>query len=195
MRFAFETARSRPRKKLTVVTKSNAQRNGMVFWDRVALEVSKDFPDVEWDKMLVDAMTTRMVLKPESIDTVVATNLHADILSDLAAALAGSIGIAPTSNLDPTRENPSMFEPIHGSAFDITGKGVANPVATFWTASEMLRWLGQAEAAELLMAAVENVTESGVKTMDLGGSNKTTEVTDAVCGEITTLLKAEKKGQ
>jgi isocitrate/isopropylmalate dehydrogenase len=178
-----------------VVTKSNAQRNGMVFWDRVALEVSKDFPDVEWDKMLVDAMTTRMVLKPESIDTVVATNLHADILSDLAAALAGSIGIAPTSNLDPTRENPSMFEPIHGSAFDITGKGVANPVATFWTASEMLRWLGQAEAAELLMAAVENVTESGVKTMDLGGSNKTTEVTDAVCGEITTLLKAEKKGQ
>jgi isocitrate/isopropylmalate dehydrogenase len=195
MRFAFETARSRPRKKLTVVTKSNAQRNGMVFWDRVALEVSKDFPDVEWDKMLVDAMTTRMVLKPESIDTVVATNLHADILSDLAAALAGSIGIAPTSNLDPTRENPSMFEPIHGSAFDITGKGVANPVATFWTASEMLRWLGQADAAELFMEAVENVTENGIKTMDLGGSNKTTEVTDAVCGEITRLVKAGKKGQ
>jgi isocitrate/isopropylmalate dehydrogenase len=195
MRFAFETARSRPRKKLTVVTKSNAQRNGMVFWDRVALEVSKDFPDVEWDKMLVDAMTTRMVLKPESIDTVVATNLHADILSDLAAALAGSIGIAPTSNLDPTRENPSMFEPIHGSAFDITGKGVANPVATFWTASEMLRWLGQADAAELLMEAVENVTESGIKTMDLGGSNKTTEVTDAVCREIARLVKAGKKVQ
>jgi isocitrate/isopropylmalate dehydrogenase len=195
MRFAFETARSRSRKKLTVVTKSNAQRNGMVFWDRVALEVSKDFPDVEWDKMLVDAMTTRMVLKPESIDTVVATNLHADILSDLAAALAGSIGIAPTSNLDPTRENPSMFEPIHGSAFDITGKGVANPVATFWTASEMLRWLGQADAAELLMEAVENITENGVKTMDLGGSSKTTEVTDAVCGEITRLMKVGKKGQ
>jgi isocitrate/isopropylmalate dehydrogenase len=195
MRFAFETARSRPRKKLTVVTKSNAQRNGMVFWDRIALEVSKDFPDVEWDKMLVDAMTTRMVLKPESIDTVVATNLHADILSDLAAALAGSIGIAPTSNLDPTRENPSMFEPIHGSAFDITGKGVANPVATFWTASEMLRWLGQADGAELLMEAVENVTENGIKTMDLGGSNKTAEVTDAVCGEISRLVKAGKKGQ
>jgi isocitrate/isopropylmalate dehydrogenase len=195
MRFAFETARSRPRKKLTVVTKSNAQRNGMVFWDRVALEVSKDFPDVEWDKMLVDAMTTRMVLKPESIDTVVATNLHADILSDLAAALAGSIGIAPTSNLDPTRENPSMFEPIHGSAVDITGKGVANPVATFWTTSEMLRWLGQADASNLLMEAVENVTEGGVKTMDLGGSNKTTEVTDAVCGEITRLAKSGNKGQ
>ena len=103
----------------------------MVFWDKVAADVGKEFPDVQVDKMLVDAMTTRMVLKPESIDTVVATNLHADILSDLAAALAGSIGIAPTSNLDPTRKNPSMFEPIHGSAFDITGMGLANPVATF----------------------------------------------------------------
>jgi len=193
MRFAFETAQSRPRKKLTVVTKSNAQRNGMVFWDKVATEVAKDFPDVEVDKMLVDAMTTRMVLKPESIDTVVATNLHADILSDLAAALAGSMGIAPTSNLDPTRENPSMFEPIHGSAFDITGKGLANPVATFWTAAEMLRWLGQPEAAELLMESVENVTESGVKTADLGGSNKTKEVTEAVCKEIEKLGKRKAK--
>ena len=136
-----------------------------------------------------------MVLKPESIDTVVATNLHADILSDLAAALAGSIGIAPTSNLDPTRQNPSMFEPIHGSAFDITGKGVANPVATFWTASEMLKWLGQADASILLMEAVENITENGVKTMDLGGTNKTTEVTDAVCGEISRLVKVGKKEQ
>jgi isocitrate/isopropylmalate dehydrogenase len=193
MRFAFETARSRPRRKLTIVTKSNAQRNGMVFWDKVAADVAKDFPDVEVDKMLVDAMTTRMVLKPESIDTVVATNLHADILSDLAAALAGSIGIAPTSNLDPTRKNPSMFEPIHGSAFDITGKGVANPVATFWTASEMLLWLGQNEAADLLMEAVENVTESGVRTADLSGSNKTVEVTDAVCKEIEKLARTGKR--
>lgn len=193
MRFAFETAQSRPRKKLTVVTKSNAQRNGMVFWDAVAAAVAKDFPDVEVDKMLVDAMTTRMVLKPESIDTVVATNLHADILSDLAASLAGSIGIAPTSNLDPTRENPSMFEPIHGSAFDITGKGLANPVATFWTSSELLRWLGQEEAAELLMEAVENVTERGIKTQDLGGENKTTEVTAAVCEEIEVVAKKSKK--
>jgi tartrate dehydrogenase len=193
MRFAFETARSRPRKKLTVVTKSNAQRNGMVFWDRIASQVGREYPDVEVDKMLVDAMTTRMVLKPESLDTVVATNLHADILSDLAAALAGSIGIAPTSNLDPTRKNPSMFEPIHGSAFDITGKGVANPVATFWTASEMLLWLGQKEAAGLLMQAVENVTESGVKTADLGGNSKTVEVTEAVCGEIERLARKGKK--
>ncbi|RQM05154.1 hypothetical protein DH86_00003166, partial [Scytalidium sp. 3C] len=129
MRFAFETARSRPRKKLTVVTKSNAQRNGMVFWDKVASEVAKDFPDVEVDKMLVDA---------------------------------------------------------------ITGKGVANPVATFWTASEMLRWLGQAEAADLLMTAVENVTESGIKTQDLEGSNTTVEVTDAVCKEIDNIARRKK---
>ncbi|KAF2690898.1 tartrate dehydrogenase [Lentithecium fluviatile CBS 122367] len=184
MRFAFETAQKRPRKFLTVVTKSNAQRNGMVLWDEVAVAIAKEFPDVKWDKMLVDAMTCRMVLEPQSLDTIVATNLHADILSDLAAALAGSIGIAPTSNLDPTRQNPSMFEPIHGSAFDITGKGVANPVGTFWTASEMLAWLGEEEAATKMMEAVEAVTERGVMTKDLGGSAGTKEVTDAVCAEL-----------
>ncbi|PKY03725.1 isocitrate/isopropylmalate dehydrogenase [Aspergillus campestris IBT 28561] len=187
MRFAFETARSRPRKLLTVVTKSNAQRNGMVLWDEVAKDVARDFPDVTVDKMLVDAMTTRMVLKPESIDTVVATNLHADILSDLAAALAGSIGIAPTSNLDPTRENPSMFEPIHGSAFDITGKGIANPVATFWTAAEMLAWLGEEDASKKLLECVENVCERGILTRDLGGKATTKEVTEAVVAEVERL--------
>jgi isocitrate/isopropylmalate dehydrogenase len=138
-------------------------------------------------------MTTRMVLNPKSIDTIVATNLHADILSDLAAALAGSIGIAPTSNLDPTRKNPSMFEPIHGSAFDITGKGVANPVGTFWSCAEMLKWLEESDAAELLMEAVENVTENGIKTQDLGGKAKTVEVTEAVCGEIEKLVDARSK--
>ncbi|CAI4212752.1 unnamed protein product [Parascedosporium putredinis] len=163
---------------------SNAQRNGMVLWDEVAAEVAKEFPDVTVDKMLVDAMTTRMVLKPESLDTIVATNLHADILSDLAAALAGSIGIAPTSNLDPTRENPSMFEPIHGSAFDITGKGIANPVATFWTAAEMLTWLGEEEASTKLMQAVEAVCVSGITTVDLGGRATTKEVTAAVVADI-----------
>ncbi|PYH88173.1 putative tartrate dehydrogenase [Aspergillus ellipticus CBS 707.79] len=189
MRFAFETAQARPRKLLTVVTKSNAQRNGMVLWDEVAQEVARDFPHVTVDKMLVDAMTTRMVLKPESIDTVVATNLHADILSDLAAALAGSIGIAPTSNLDPTRQHPSMFEPIHGSAFDITGLGIANPVGTFWTAVEMLNWLGEKDAAAKLLESVENVCEQGVLTKDLGGQATTKEVTAAVVAEIQKLGK------
>lgn len=118
---------------------------------------------------------------------------HADILSDLAAALAGSIGIAPTSNLDPTRQNPSMFEPIHGSAFDITGKGVANPVATFWTAAEMLTWLGEEEASTKLMEVVETVCESGVVTQDLGGKSTTKEVTEAVVAEIKKSLgKASK---
>lgn len=189
LRFAYETARSRPRKKLTFVTKSNAQRNGMVLWDEVQKIVAKDYPDVETDKMLVDAMTCRMTLQPETIDTVVATNLHADILSDLAAALAGSIGIAPTSNLDPTRQNPSMFEPIHGSAWDIAGKGVANPVGTFWTCAEMVKWLGQDEAGEVLMEAVENVLGEGIKTKDLGGEAGTEEVTARVCEEIAKIGK------
>jgi tartrate dehydrogenase/decarboxylase / D-malate dehydrogenase len=184
MRFAFDIARSRPRKLLTVVTKSNAQRHGMVFWDEMAALVSHDYPDVTWDKELVDAMTMRMVRKPQTIDTIVGTNLHADILSDLAAALAGSLGIAPTGNVDPERRNPSMFEPIHGSAFDITGKGIANPVASFWTGAMMLEHLGENPAAELLMRAVEQVCAAGVLTPDLGGKATTAEVTRAVCEAV-----------
>lgn len=184
MRFAFKTARSRPRRHLTVVTKSNAMRYGMVLWDKIAEEVSKDFPDVTWDKMLVDAMTIRMVNKPESLDTIVGTNLHMDILSDLAAGLAGSIGVAPSANLDPTRKNPSIFEPVHGSAFDIMGKGIANPVATFWSAVEMLQWLGEKEAAKKLMECVEKVCRAGVLTADLGGTATTQDVVDAVKREI-----------
>src|SRR5438128_9245333 len=179
-RFAFELARKRPRKHLTLVTKSNAQRFGMVMWDEIFFEVAKDYPDVKTDRELVDAMTTRMVLKPGSLDVIVATNLHADILSDLAAALSGSLGIAPTANLNPERKFPSMFEPIHGSAFDIAGKGVANPIATFWTASMMLEHLGEAGAAQRLMSAIESVTASGVRTRDLGGNASTEEVTRAV---------------
>src|SRR5690606_22454900 len=130
--------------------KSNAQRHGMVMWDEIAAGVAKDFPDVTTDKMLVDAMTVRMTLKPASLDTIVATNLHADILSDLASALSGSIGVAPTANINPERRFPSMFEPIHGSAFDITGKGIANPVGTFWSAVMMLEHLGESAAAQRL---------------------------------------------
>jgi tartrate dehydrogenase/decarboxylase / D-malate dehydrogenase len=180
MRYAFTLAQGRPRKKLTVVTKSNAQRHGMVFWDEIAALVSHDFPDVTWDKELVDAMTMRMVLRPKTIDTVVATNLHADILSDLAAALAGSLGVAPTANIDPERRGPSMFEPIHGSAFDITGKGIANPVATFWTGAMMLEHLGEKKGADLLMRAVEQVCAAGILTPDLGGKATTNDVTRAV---------------
>jgi tartrate dehydrogenase/decarboxylase / D-malate dehydrogenase len=151
-----------------------------VLWDEIFYAVAKHFPDVKTDRVLVDAMTTRMVLNPAAIDTVVASNLHADILSDLAAALSGSLGIAPTANLNPERRFPSMFEPIHGSAFDITGKGVANPIATFWTASLMLEHLGEAQAAARIMKAVERVTGQKVFTPDLGGSARTRDVTQAV---------------
>jgi len=184
MRYAFALARSRPRKLLTVVTKSNAQRFGMVMWDEIAAEIAVEFPDVGWDRMLVDAMTVRMVRNPRSLDTIVATNLHADILSDLAGALAGSLGVAPTANINPERRFPSMFEPIHGSAFDIAGKGIANPVATFWTAAQMLEHLGEAGAAARLMRAVEKVCADGVMTPDVGGSATTQQVTDALCDAI-----------
>jgi tartrate dehydrogenase/decarboxylase/D-malate dehydrogenase len=185
MRFAFRLAQARPRKRLTVVTKSNAQRHAMVMWDEIALQVSREFPDVAWDKELVDACTARMVNRPASLDTLVATNLHADILSDLAAALAGSLGIAPTGNIDPERRYPSMFEPIHGSAFDIMGQGLANPVGTFWSCVMLLEHLGENAAAARLMHAVEAVTaDPALHTRDLGGSATTQQVTDAVCHRL-----------
>jgi tartrate dehydrogenase/decarboxylase/D-malate dehydrogenase len=135
--------------------------------------------------MLVDAMTMRMTLKPQSLDTIVATNLHADVLSDLAAALAGSVGIAPTANLNPERRFPSMFEPIHGSAFDITGKGIANPVGTFWSAVMMLEHLGEPKAAARLMRAIERVTaDSSLHPPDLGGTATTAQVTEATCAAL-----------
>ena len=185
MRYAFRLAQSRPRKLLTVVTKSNAQRHAMVMWDEIALKISKEFPDVTWDKELVDACTARMVNRPASLDTVVATNLHADILSDLAAALAGSLGIAPTGNIDPERRYPSMFEPIHGSAFDIMGKGLANPVGTFWSCVMLLEHLGEQAAAQKLMKTIESITaDVRLHTGDLGGKARTEEVTNAVCAML-----------
>lgn len=185
LEFAFELARSRPRKHLTVVTKSNAQRHAMVMWDEIAVEVAARFPDVTWDKELVDAATARMVNRPKSIDTMVASNLHADILSDLAAALAGSLGIAPTGNIDPQRRYPSMFEPIHGSAFDIMGKGLANPIGTFWSVVMMLEHLGEAQLAKRLMSAVEAVTADPKNhTRDLGGTATTEMVTAAVLRQL-----------
>jgi tartrate dehydrogenase/decarboxylase/D-malate dehydrogenase len=188
MRFAFRLAQSRPRKLLTVVTKSNAQRHAMVMWDEIANEIAAQYRDVTWDKMLVDAMTARMVMKPEGLDTIVATNLHADILSDLAAALAGSLGIAPTANLNPERDFPSMFEPIHGSAFDIMGKGIANPVGTFWSTVMLLDHLGEKSAADRLMTAIERVTGNPrFHTPDLGGKAHTADVTAGVIDAIYSL--------
>ncbi len=175
-RFAFELARKRPQRRLTLITKSNAQRHGMVMWDEIFAHIAKDYADVKTDKMLVDAATMRMVLKPASLDVMVATNLHADILSDLAAALSGSLGIAPTANL--------MFEPIHGSALDIAGRGIANPIGTFWTAVMMLQHLGEISAAARLMGAIEQVTRSRVFTPDLGGRATTAHVTGALCQAI-----------
>jgi tartrate dehydrogenase/decarboxylase/D-malate dehydrogenase len=167
---------------LTVITKSNAQRHAMVMWDEIALQISKEFPDVTWDKELVDASTARMINRPASLDTIVATNLHADILSDLAAALAGSLGIAPTGNIDPERRYPSMFEPIHGSAFDIMGQGVANPVGTFWSVVMLLEHLGETDAAKRVMSAIEQVTANpALHTRDLGGKATTVQVTHAMC--------------
>jgi len=185
LRFAFALARTRPRRLLTVVTKSNAQRHAMVMWDEIAAQVAREHPEVHWDKELVDAATARMVNRPASLDTIVATNLHADILSDLAAALAGSLGLAPTANLDPERRYPSMFEPIHGSAFAIVGKGIANPLGTFWSVVLLLEHLGERDAAARVMQAIEGVTaDPTLHTPDLGGSATTAQVTAAVCARI-----------
>jgi tartrate dehydrogenase/decarboxylase/D-malate dehydrogenase len=190
-RFAFRLAQSRPRKLLTVITKSNAQRHAMVMWDEIARQIAQEFPDVTWDRELVDAATARMVNRPASLDTIVATNLHADILSDLAAALAGSLGIAPTANINPERLYPSMFEPIHGSAFDIMGKGWANPVGTFWSVVMLLEHLGEMDAAARVMRAIEYVTANpSLHTRDLGGTATTAQVTEAVCAQIAATTKS-----
>ncbi|TYR30750.1 tartrate dehydrogenase [Mesorhizobium microcysteis] len=183
-RFACETAMARPRKRLTVVTKSNAQRHGMVLWDEVCRDVLKEFPELEVDWKLVDAMAAMMVTRPGNFDTILATNLHADILSDLASALTGSLGNGATGNVDPSGKSPSMFEPIHGSAFDIMGKGIANPVGAFWTGAMMLEHLGEAAAAERLMVALDRICNSGPFTPDMGGQANTQAVTDALLEAI-----------
>jgi tartrate dehydrogenase/decarboxylase/D-malate dehydrogenase len=156
----------------------------MVFWDAVCRDVLADFPELDVDFKLVDAMAALMVTKPGAIDTVVATNLHADILSDLASALTGSLGNGATANINPAGDLPSMFEPIHGSAFDIVGKGVANPVGAFWTGAMMLEHLGEAAAAARLMTAIEKVTENGPRTPDLGGQAGSADVTRAVLAAL-----------
>jgi tartrate dehydrogenase/decarboxylase/D-malate dehydrogenase len=186
IRFAFELARKRGgKRKLTSVTKSNAQGYGMVFWDRVFKEVSRDYPDVATESLLVDAACMDLVRRPEAFDVMVGSNLFGDILTDLAAAVTGSLGLAPSANLNPARTAPSMFEPVHGSAPDIAGRGLANPLAQILSGRMMLEFLGQQRAAELVENAVRTVLREGrVLTRDLGGSASTGEVTDAVLAHM-----------
>jgi tartrate dehydrogenase/decarboxylase/D-malate dehydrogenase len=185
MRYAFQLARRERRKKVTSVTKSNAMQYNMVFWDEVFAEVAKDYPEISTDQIHVDAMAARFVRSPELLDVVVASNLFADILTDLGGALQGSLGVPPSANLNPDRKVPAFFEPVHGSAPDIAGQGIANPIATVWAGSMMLDFLGESEAAALLMRAIEAQTaEQEVLTPDLGGTATTTQVGDALAGRV-----------
>ena len=182
MRFAFDYARQHGRGLITNVTKSNSMQHNMVFWDDVFREVAADYPAQATDQQLVDSMTARMVAQPETVDVFVASNLFGDILSDLGAALTGSLGLAPSANLNPERRYPSLFQAIHGSAFDLVGRNVANPIASIWSVQLMLAFLGETELADLLMRAIETVLrEQRVRTHDLGGTHSTTDMTAAIC--------------
>ena len=176
----YAVAQAKARKgKLTSATKSNGIIHTMPFWDEVVAEVATA-AGLEVDKMLIDALAARVVLKPRSLDVIVASNLFGDIISDLAAAAAGSIGVAPSANINPPKDHPSMFEPVHGSAPDIAGQGIANPVGQLWAAAMMLQHLGESAAADRLTAAFESVLAAGVRTRDLGGQASTAEFTNAV---------------
>lgn len=183
MRFAFELARKRNKKRLvTSVTKSNAQKHSMVFWDAIFNEVAADYPDITTNSNLVDAAAMNFVRHPQVFDVLVASNLFADILTDLGAVIMGGMGFAPSANLNPERTYPSMFESVHGSAPDIKGRGIANPLATVWAGQMMLDFLGEQEAAERLLRALEtHVHEGQIRTPDLGGTSSTSEVGDRLC--------------
>ena len=185
IRYAFESARKRERKKVTSITKSNALKYSMVFWDSVFNDVAKDYPDIESGPMLVDAAAMNMVRSPENFDVVVCSNLFGDILSDIAAIIIGGMGFAGSANINPTREAPSMFEPVHGSAPDIAGKGVSNPLAAILSASMMAEFLGEEESAAKIKKAVQDhLAEGKVKTPDRGGSNSTSEVGDDIAKRL-----------
>ncbi len=185
LRYAYELALTRPRRKLTSATKSNGIVHTMPFWDERFAALGEEYPDVETDQFHVDILTAHFVRNPHWFDVVVGSNLFGDILSDLGPAVAGSIGIAPSANLNPERQYPSMFEPVHGSAPDIAGKGIANPIATFWSVVMMLEFIGEEEASERLMTAIETVTGAGeILPPDLGGKAGTTDVTNAVIAAI-----------
>src|SRR5580658_3306526 len=186
VRHAFELARKRNQKRrVTSITKSNAQGFGMVLWDRAFAQVASEFPDIETESLLVDAAAMNFVRRPASFDVVVGSNLFGDILSDVSAILIGSIGLAPSANLDPTRRYPSMFEPVHGSAPDIAGRGIVNPLAMILSASMMLEHLQVSAAAREIETAVAAVLAEGkVRTPDIGGHSHTSAVTDAVLEKL-----------
>lgn len=184
MRFAFELAQTRPRKKVSSVTKSNAQQYGMVLWDDVFKRVAGDYPDVETESVLVDAMAAKFVLHPEELDVVVASNLNADILSDLGSAMAGSLGLAASANLNPERRYPSMFEPVHGSAPDIAGQGISNPLGAIGSAALMLDHFGLPDEAKRVQRAIEETCRQGVLTRDVGGTHNTQDVTSSVIDSL-----------
>jgi tartrate dehydrogenase/decarboxylase/D-malate dehydrogenase len=183
LRYAFELAAAR-RGVLTSATKSNASRYGYVLWDEVAGEVAAEFPGVRYERMLVDALAARMVRDPSGLDVVVASNLFGDILTDIAAAIQGGMGMAASANLAPGSARPGLFEPVHGSAPDIAGRGIANPAGAIWSASLMLEHLGEPAAARALLAALEDVCREGPRTRDLGGSAGTAEVGEAVAARV-----------
>jgi tartrate dehydrogenase/decarboxylase/D-malate dehydrogenase len=182
-RYAFQLAEQR-RGLVTSATKSNASRHAYVFWDEVVGEVAAEHPDVRYERVLVDALTARIVRSPDSLDVVVASNLFGDILTDLAAAIQGGLGMAASANIAPDRDVPGLFEPVHGSAPDIAGQGIANPAGAIWSAAMMLDHLGEAEAAARLMRALEDVCREGPRTRDVGGSATTVEVGDAVAARL-----------
>jgi tartrate dehydrogenase/decarboxylase/D-malate dehydrogenase len=185
MRYAFELARKRPKKHITSATKSNGIIHTMPFWDEHFAAIAQEFPEITTDQYHIDILTAHFVQHPDWFDVVVASNLFGDILSDLGPALAGSIGIAASANINPEKTFPSMFEPVHGSAPDIAGKGIANPIGVLWSVVMMLEFLGEAHASRTLMNAIEAVTAEGrVLTPDLGGKAKTREFTDAVLSQL-----------
>ncbi|MCR4804822.1 MAG: tartrate dehydrogenase [Clostridia bacterium] len=185
IRYAFELARRENRRRVTSISKGNALNFSMVFWDRIFAEVAKDYPDIEANSLLVDAASMFMVRDPGRFDVVVCSNLFGDILTDLGAAIAGGMGMSAGANIDPERRFPSMFEPVHGSAPDIMGREMANPMATVWAASQMLDHLGRPDLGKRVLDAIEAVLEEGVwRTPDLGGSAKTSDVTRAILEKL-----------
>ena len=185
LRYGFELAATRPRRLLASATKSNALTHSMVLWDEVAEIVRKDYPSVEYRKYHVDALAARMITHPQTLDVLVTSNLFGDILTDIGSAISGSLGIAPGANINPGRRFPSMFEPIHGSAPDIAGKGIANPIGAVWAGALMLDHLGRRDLHDRIVAAIERVVSSGkARTPDLGGTSTTRQVSDAIAAEI-----------